>query len=321
MNYKFGGKGGQSLRDSVLTDDCVGDPTTIAMMYEIKITNSDGTITRKFKLTKPTTVADNVTIIDHDCRMRSGDTQSMSFQSSENDPMPPFYNLIAPLEDCLITNSDGTPSLTATTKKQRKINGFAGTAKGMKQVLWERGLYVEGMKADFDFDHPNYSTLSAKVVLHSCEDFREEPTAMQALVRSYGHLVLFGTKGHPEMNVAGIEYDWGASKKHFRRTNNHTARTVDADVRASLVIIALDTAKKTARKARSYMDAYTDESGESFALIEKHVKLKKCHRNILDLEKKYLDKLLNEIYTHVKEVNVEKKLIAKMKKEENNDTL
>ena len=39
--------------------------------------------------------------------------------------------------------------------------------------------------------------------------------SMQILVRRYGHLVLFGTKGHPEMNVAGQEYDWGASKKHF----------------------------------------------------------------------------------------------------------
>ena len=99
--------------------------------------------------------------------------------------------------------------------------------------------------------------------------------------------------------------------------NNNTARTVDSDVRASLASVTLATAKKTARKARSYMDAYTDGTGKSYTLIEKHVKLKKCHRNILDLETKYLDKLLKEIDTHVDEVKNEKKLIAKMEKEEN----
>ena len=58
------------------------------------------------------------------------------------------------------------------------------------------------------------------------------------------------------MNVVGQEYNWGVPKKYFMRTNNHTARTVGADVRALLVIIKLDTAKKIAHKARSYMDAY-----------------------------------------------------------------
>ena len=52
------------------------------------------------------------------------------------------------------------------------------TAKGMKKVFCERGLYVDGMKADFDFDHPDHPTVCAKSVLHSCQDFREEPTAM-----------------------------------------------------------------------------------------------------------------------------------------------
>ena len=91
--------------------------------------------------------------------------------------MPPFYDLTLPLEDYLIINSYGTPSLTATTK-----NEYAGTGKQMKQVLWERGLYMDGMKADFDFDHPKHSTLSVKIILYSCEDFTEELTARQSLV-------------------------------------------------------------------------------------------------------------------------------------------
>lgn len=83
---------------------------------------------------------------------------------------------------------------------------------------------------------------------------------MQALVRSHCHLVVFGTKEHFEMNVVWQEHDFCNLKKHFRRTNNHTARTIYADVRASLAIITLDTVKETAhsRKAQSYMDVYMD---------------------------------------------------------------
>lgn len=101
------------------------------------------------------------------------------------------------------------------------------------------------------------------------------------------------------------------TNKDFRRTSDHTTKTADADMKASLAKVTLDTVNKTVCKAQSYMAAYTDISGESYSLIGKHVKLKKCNHNILDIKTKLHDKLLNQIDIHAKKVDVEKKLIAK----------
>ena len=92
---------------------------------------------------------------------------------------------------------------------------------------------------------------------------------MEDLIQSYGHIVMFSPKGHPEIAGAGIEFDWGVSKKFFRRDNNHIASNCERDVRTSLEKINLQIAKNTSRKARSYMRAYEKDSGGSQVLIEK----------------------------------------------------
>ena len=83
-------------------------------------------------------------------------------------------------------------------------------------------------------DHPEYPEMSALDVLGNCEGFREEFGVMQDLVQSYGNIVLFSSKGHPEIAGAGIEYDWGVSKKDFRYNDNHIAKNCKNDVRSSL---------------------------------------------------------------------------------------
>ena len=72
---------------------------------------------------------------------------------------------------------------TPKTKQLKWIFGYAEKAKGMKQILWERGMWVKGMKAKLADDHPDYPELSAQHVLENCEDFREEIGAMQELVQ------------------------------------------------------------------------------------------------------------------------------------------
>ena len=71
---------------------------------------------------------------------------------------------------------------------------------------------------------------------------------MQELIQSYGNMVLFSPKGHPEIAGAGIEYDWGMSKKCFRRANNHIAKNCENDVRLSLGKTTLQITNNTARK-------------------------------------------------------------------------
>ena len=120
-------------------------------------------------------------------------------------------------------------------------------------------------------DHPDYPELSATYVLSQCTDFKTEQTAMEKLVRSYGHLVKFAPKGHPETAGCGIEYDNGVAKTRFRRVNLQVGRNCEKDTTESYEIITLQTAKRTARRARTYMRAYLDGSGESHFLIEKYL--------------------------------------------------
>ena len=53
------------------------------------------------------------------------------------------------------------------------------------------------------------------------------------------------------------------------------------------------------------MSAYVNKAGKSHLLIEKFVKVHKCHRNILDQETKYLDQLKEKIEGYVKEMKDE----------------
>ena len=57
------------------------------------------------------------------------------------------------------------------------------------------------------------------------------------------------------------------------------------------------------------MSAYINKAGKSHLLIEKFVKIHKCHRNILDQETKYLDLLKEKIERYVKEMDDENKSI------------
>ena len=143
--------------------------------------------------------------------------------------------------------------------------------KSIKQILWERGLWEDDMVHKLKDDHPDYPELSATYVLSQCTDFKPEQTAMEKLVRSYRHLVKFAPKGHPETAGCGIKYEDGVAKTRFCKINLQVGRNCEKDTITSYEEITLETAKRMARKARSYMRAYLDGSGESHFLIEKYM--------------------------------------------------
>ena len=217
--------------------------------------------------------------------------------------------LTAPFVDTTVLDKNGIEARTKGGKK-KVDKGYAGTAKGVAQVLWERGLWKDGMKMSLNPNDPRHFEFSAKDVLANTADYRAEIGAMEDLIESRGHIVIFTPKGHPEIAGAGIEYDWGVSKQFFRRDNNHIAKTCEKTVRNSLDKISLQVAKHTARKARSYMRAYNDGAGSSHILIEKYVQLNKCHRNILDQDKAYLERIMVKIEQHEEDVRQEKALIS-----------
>ena len=67
-------------------------------------------------------------------------------------------------------------------------------AKGIAQVLWERGLWMNKMKLKLPTYHTDYPDLSASYVLANCTDFKEEVGAMEKLVIDCGHIVKFSPK-------------------------------------------------------------------------------------------------------------------------------
>ena len=91
--------------------------------------------------------------------------------------------------------------------------GHAGKAKGRKQVLWERGWFLEGMSTtataapEMDID----------TVLGNLPDFKNVRPALHHLVESSGHILLLSPKFPPELAGVGIEYSWVTSKQKFRR--------------------------------------------------------------------------------------------------------
>lgn len=123
MGMRFGGKQAH-LHDSQLTAGCVGDGAAFLWHDDDRTTWS-------------LTAVDGWTCID--CRLYAGDTQHFDFDllsDARPPPPPPWYMLDAPLCDKAGVTKKGKPVT---------VPGYAGAPKGKKQVLWERGLWVDKM--------------------------------------------------------------------------------------------------------------------------------------------------------------------------------
>ena len=144
--------------------------------------------------------------------------------------------------------------------------GWVRRAKGLRQVLWERGLLdplqsytVNGPK---DIDGMVDPMRSYKSLMSNCMDFRTELTALQNLGNLLGVAVGATLKYHAELAGEGIEYVWALSKNWFKR-QPLAKRKKQADFK-ELVIKALSpevvqttkVVRGCGRRARSYVLAY-----------------------------------------------------------------
>ena len=259
MNAKYGGKQ-KKLRDSVMTEGCLGPGSAKMYLYGNKWSSHR-------KKGKPKKVVD--------MKLKLGDVQSMTFGA--NDP-PPFYDWEAPAKDM------------GGGKKE----GYVGKAKGMKQVLWERGWYIDKMSTTTKDPKMNLG-----FVLGSLPDFFNERTALQHTVEARGHILVLSPKFHPEVAGVGIEYSWGMSKLKFRRElNDEIPKNLHNNILTSMnreTILTLPRVRRFARRTRDYCRAYfkleKDAVGaESKDRIEQMRKSCKAHRNIIDMEPGFIDK-------------------------------
>jgi len=212
---------------------------------------------------------------------KHGDTQYFVFRSAED-------------KDELDAVDDSPPWYKPNAKKDE----YLGKAKGKKQVAWERGLWKDGMVEKVaDDDLKRDQSLSLNAVLSSCSDFENEITALQELVNRTGHAVVLSPKGHCELAGEGVEYCFGCSKKHFRRTNTLDGRHFRERVLRSISrrVLTLRTTRKFARVARAYKAGYLENRVSDYADIEKMKQERASHRSALDFAGKLCEDALIDL--------------------------
>jgi hypothetical protein len=189
------------------------------------------------------------------------------------------------------------------------IEGWQGKAKGLLQVLWERGF--------IDADNHQKYTMNGRQdacgvlmpetslihLMSSCVDFEEEESLLQANGRELGVLVDRTPKCHCELAGEGIEYSWGCSKNVYRSLRIHEKRGKEnfrksVDKCLDREILSTERIRKFSRRARQYICAYYkiaieqeqwEETNKTHLdstpiEVEKMVKLFKTHRCAMDFD-------------------------------------
>ena len=262
MNVGFGGKQQQKMRDSVMVDGCLG-PNSLLKLGDTQV-----------------------------FVFKEGDIRPFDKSAREND----YY------VQQTVPQRRRDPEIEGEQLESILKEGYLNKPKGLKQVLYERGLLDET------------TTDKAGMIrkLSACPDFANEVSQIEELFRSHGHIVGMTPKCHPELAGCGIEYCWGKSKLNFRRhINDFEPKNLHANCMASFDEKYLDigNVRKFARKTRNYIAVYNDireiiekdagmsahdalelaktkNEGDiaSYRSVEHHLKKRKCHRNIIDID-------------------------------------
>ncbi|KAI2495669.1 hypothetical protein MHU86_18853 [Fragilaria crotonensis] len=190
--------------------------------------------------------------------------------------------------------------------------GWVGKAKGLLQVLWERGFIdttklssytLTGRKdelgnVDFCF--------SLRHLMAMCPDFLNEEGMMEHVGSKLGVEVMSTPKCHAKIAGKGVEYMWACSKGAYRNLAIQTKLRKEnfmAGVRhcLSAQVISIQRIRKFARRARQYLLAYhAVDSGQCSAKVqqdcskygpvalEKLVVNFKTHRCVMDFDSKFV---------------------------------
>lgn len=131
---------------------------------------------------------------------------------------------------------------------------FPGEAKGMRQVLVERGLWRDKLlmkcgsgsrskKQDYGSEpvkcQSGVTDCCAKRILDLQPDFMEQKSLVQEVIEKAGHLCIFLPKFHCELNF--IEFFWGAVKRYLREHCDYTFETLKENMPKALASVSVDT--------------------------------------------------------------------------------
>jgi hypothetical protein len=124
---------------------------------------------------------------------------------------------------------------------------FPGCFKGMKQIIQERGLWRNGLKAQCKSTCWSACTGTAcccRRILFNQPDFVNQKSALEELIEDRGHLCTFYPKFHCELNF--IEQYWGAAKYRYRATPlTESIEEMERNVMACLDNVPLDQLRRS----------------------------------------------------------------------------
>ena len=148
----------------------------------------------------------------------------------------------------------------------QKMVFSVGVAKGLIQVLKERGKYRNGMKLD-----------EMRAELASHQDFKEEKTRIEHFLNRRGHCCLFLPKFHCEINP--IERCWAQAKRFTRSHCNYTIGSLRKNVPEGLDSVSVENIQNYYRKVRHYMFGYLLGFAGGPDLEEQVKKMKKVYKS------------------------------------------
>ena len=184
-------------------------------------------------------------------------------------------------------------------------DGWLKSPKGLKQYLWERGWWHDGMTIQGNKDHNGVMeawsermmddkgnsvevevSSSMREVCMNLLDFQEEVKELQQLCTDLGHDCDFTPKAHAEFAGEAVEYLWGVSARHYRRYNSAVhQRLVEETTRAlSPLVLGKTLHRRMERLGWRYKETYRrvdrgDGNEADFKEVERLQRQLKHHRD------------------------------------------
>jgi hypothetical protein len=169
-----------------------------------------------------------------------------------------------------------------------------GKAKGIQQVLRERGLWRDYCANVSKFrlvcpktqdrpvcDPALNGECCATALLQSQKDFQEQKGWLQEKVEAAGHSVIFYPKFHCELNF--IERFWCIAKHYVRENCAYTLDGLRRTIPAAFNSISTATINRFYKLCSRIIDAYINGHKYSTKAFVEHVY--KSHRQVVDKSK------------------------------------
>jgi len=186
--------------------------------------------------------------------------------------------------------------------------GFIGMAKGMYQILFERGFIDPAVKYTIDGIKDEHGQIiketSLKYLMQQLPDFENEKTLLHYHGEKLGCIIYNSPKCTPEVAGEGIEYDWGVSKIWYRIQDTELKRNKTKFKELVLKaigdeVLSLRMVRDNARRAREHMISYykLEKNGESSlpSDVQKMMKTRKTHSSVIDMDKGFVSHQLRRM--------------------------